>query len=136
LGRIPGSTRYSDLERHADNEQIPGVLIFRVQASLLYFNVEHVRNQVWTRISQADQLRLVICDLSNSPYIDVAGADMLAGLNKELAKRGIRMRIVEAHANVRDLLRAEDLEEQFGYFGRHMSIDQAIVEFAEPSHFN
>jgi len=35
LGRIPGSRRYSDLERQADNEQIPGVLIFRVEASLL-----------------------------------------------------------------------------------------------------
>jgi MFS superfamily sulfate permease-like transporter len=136
LGRIPGSRRYSDLQRHPDNEQIPGTLIFRVQASLLYFNVEHVRNQVWAKINEADQLRLVICDLSNSPYIDVAGADMLAVLNRDLAKRGVRMRIVEAHAKVRDLLRAEGLEEQVGYFGRHMSIDQAIFEFAEPSRLN
>jgi hypothetical protein len=38
------------------------------------------------------------------------------------------MRIVEAHAKVRDLLRAEGLEEQTGYFGRHISIEQAIRE--------
>jgi SulP family sulfate permease len=39
------------------------------------------------------------------------------------------MRVVEAHARVRDLLRAEGLEEEVGYLGRHMSVDQAIVEF-------
>jgi high affinity sulfate transporter 1 len=131
LGRIPGTHRFSDLDRHADNELIPGVLIFRVEASLLYFNVDHIRNRVWARIAQTDSLRLVVCDLSNSPYVDVAGAAMLAGLHRELSNRGIKLRIVEARATARDLLRAEGLEEQVGYFGRHMSVDQAILEFSE-----
>jgi high affinity sulfate transporter 1 len=132
LGRIPGTHRYSDLERHADNEVLPGVLIFRVESAILYFNSEHVSNVVWERISATQGLRLVVCDLSNSPYVDVAGATMLAALHKELTRRGIRLRIVEAHARVRDLLRAKGLEEQVGYFGRHMSIDQAISESSQP----
>jgi hypothetical protein len=53
---------------------------------------------------------------------------MLASLNNELASRQAKFRIVEAHASVRDLLRAEGLEEQVGYLGRHISIDQAITE--------
>ena len=72
---------------------------------------------------------MVICDLSNSPYIDVSGARMLTGLNGELTDRDVQLRIVEAHAKVRDLLRAEGLEERVGYFGRHMSIEQAIAEY-------
>ena len=130
LGRIPGTSRFSDVERHPDNEIIPGVLIFRVEASLLYFNVDHVKNRVWARIAESDSLRLVICDLSNSPYVDVAGATMLTELHKELSARGIQLRIVEAHSKTRDLLRAEGLEEQVGYFGRHMSVEQAILESA------
>lgn len=132
LGRIPGTRRYSDLERHADNESIPGVLIFRVEASLLYFNVDHVRGCVREKLSTAGELRLVICDLANTPYLDVAGADMLANLYQELHARGIQLRIVEARARARDLLRAVGLEEQAGYLGRHMSVDQAITEFVEP----
>jgi SulP family sulfate permease len=131
LGRIPGTRRYSDLERHPDNEQIPGVLVFRIQSSLLYFNVDHVRTQVWEQIIARDSLRLVVCDLSNSPHIDVAGAATLAALHKDLKSRGVQLRIVEAHAQARDLLRAEGFEEQVGYFGRHMSVEQAIVEFTE-----
>jgi sulfate permease, SulP family len=128
LGRIPGTRRFSDSERHPENESIPGVLIFRLEASLLYFNVDHVRTSVRDRIAAAGSLRLVVCDLSNSPYVDVAGADMLADLHKDLQSQGVRVRIVEARAKTRDLLRAVGLEEQVGYLGRHMSVDQAIVE--------
>jgi SulP family sulfate permease len=131
LGRIPGTRRYSDLDRHPDNQSTPGVLVFRAEASLLYFNVDHVRTRVWTKVGDALSLRLVVCDLSNSPHIDVAAASMLAGLHRQLAARGIQFRIAEAHARVRDLLRTEGMEEQIGYFGRHMSVDQAIVELVQ-----
>jgi hypothetical protein len=40
---------------------------------------------------------------------------------------------VEAHAKVRDLLRAEGLEERVGYLGRHMSVEQAITELQAES---
>jgi anti-anti-sigma factor len=128
LGRIPGTRRYSDLERHPDNEALPGIVIFRAESSLLYFNADHVRQVVWARLQATPQLRLVICDLSDSPSVDVAGAGMLAGLHRDLAKRDIQLRVVEAHAKVRDLLRAEGLEERVGYLGRHMSVEQAITE--------
>src|SRR5262249_18473064 len=32
LGRIPGMQRFSDLARHADNERVPGLLLFRTEA--------------------------------------------------------------------------------------------------------
>jgi SulP family sulfate permease len=129
LGRIPGSQRFSDLERHPDNEVLPGIVTFRPESSLLYFNADHVRQIVWARIQETPQLRLVICELSDSPFLDVAGANMLAGLQRDLARRQAHMRLVGAHAKVRDLLRAVGLEERVGYLGRHISIDQAIAEF-------
>ena len=129
LGRIPGTRRYSDLERHPDNEVLPGIVIFRVESSLLYFNADHVRQVVGARLHATPQLRLVVCDLSDAPFVDVAGARMLAGLHADLAKREVPLRVVvEAHAKVRDLLRAEGLEERVGYLGRHLSVDQAIAE--------
>ena len=50
LSRIPGTRCYSDLGRHPDNEAVPGVVIFRTESSLLYFNVEHVRQVVWDKL--------------------------------------------------------------------------------------
>jgi SulP family sulfate permease len=134
LGRIPGTRRYSDLERHPDNESIPGIVIFRVEASLLYFNAEHVRRLVWARLTGEPNLRLVVCDLSDAPFVDVAGARMLAALHRDCLKRGAQLRIAEAHSRARDLLRAEDLENRVGYLGRHLSVDQAIAEFQAVKH--
>ena len=108
LGRIPGTRRYSDLERHPDNEAVPGVVIFRTESSLLYFNAEHVRQVVWDKLQATPELRLVVCDLSDAPVVDVAGASMLAGLHRDLTKREVRLRVVEAHAKVRDMLRPWD----------------------------
>jgi high affinity sulfate transporter 1 len=130
LGRIPGTRGFSDMERNPDNEAIPGALIFRVEASLLYFNVEHVRDAIRAKIRSAPgPLKLVVCDLSISPAVDLAGARMLASLHKELKAAGISLRLVAAHASARDVMRAEGLEESVGYFGRRISVADVIDEF-------
>jgi len=127
LGRIPGTRRYSDLERNPDNEVVPGVHIFRVEAGLLYFNVEHVRQVVWQKLRATTlPVQLVVCDLSASPYVDVAGARMLAALHTDLAAAGIQFQLVEPHAAVRDLLVAEGLEERLGQISLGMSVDDII----------
>src|SRR5262245_4515272 len=75
LGRIPGTDSYSDVDRHPENEQLASVLAFRPEASLLYVNAEHVMDAVTTRLaaSSPGKFRLCVCDLSASPYIDLAG---------------------------------------------------------------
>ena len=131
LGRISGTNRFSDLARHPDNEPVPGVLIFRVEADLLYFNVEPILRDVLQRVRNAGpDLRLVICDLSNSAYVDLAGARMLARLSDELKAQGVRLRIVEAHATERDILRAEGLEHLVGHIDRQTSLTDALAEFS------
>jgi MFS superfamily sulfate permease-like transporter len=130
LGRIPGTRKFSDIERNPDNERVPGALVFRVDAAMLYFNVDHVREAVWQMLRAASgPLRLVVCDLSTSPQVDTAGVKMLAKLHQELAEAGISFRLVAAHAVVRDILRAEELEESVGYFGRRISVADVIDEF-------
>ena len=130
LGRIPGTRIFSDMERNPDNGPVPGVLVFRVDASILYFNVEHIREAVRQRIrAVSGPLSMLVCDLSMSPSVDLAGARMLAKLHQELGDAGIRLRLVSAHADVRDVLRAEGLEESIGYFGRRIAVADVIDEF-------
>jgi MFS superfamily sulfate permease-like transporter len=130
LGRIPGTDRYSDLERHPDNEPVPGALLFRTESSLLYFNADHVREAVLKRVAGAGPgLELVVCDLSTSPYVDLAGAHMLAGLYDDLAAAKVRLELVEARSAVRDRLRAEGIEEKVGRVDRFRTLAAAVQEF-------
>ena len=74
-------------------------------------------------------MRLVVCDLSATPDVDVAGARMLAKLHAALQSAGIAFRLAGAHAAVRDMLRAEGLEERAGYFGRRIAAVDVVDEF-------
>ena len=67
---------------------------------------------VLEKLRRVSDVRLVACDLSASPYIDLAGARMLLDLHDELASRHVTLCIVGAHAQLRDLLRAEGLAEK------------------------
>jgi MFS superfamily sulfate permease-like transporter len=105
-------------------------LVFRVEASLLYFNVEHVRDAVREKLrSFGAPPKLVVCDLSTSPAVDLAGVRMLAALHAQLQAAEIRLRLVGAHAAVRDILRAEGMEERVGDFGRRTLVSDVIDEF-------
>jgi len=127
LGRIPGTERFSDVARHPENEPIPGVLAFRVEASLVYCNVDHVLQTVLQRVQAEAGLQRVVYDLSNTPYVDVAGARMLRRLHDELAARKIELRVVGAHSLIRDRLRFEKLHEWVGPINRHVSLGEAVV---------
>jgi MFS superfamily sulfate permease-like transporter len=96
---------------------------------VLYFNVDNVRQAVLDRVRAEDALRLVVGDLSNSPYVDLSGARMLAKLSEDLAEGGAAFRLAETHAGVRDLLRAEGLETRVGRIDRFTSVADAVEEF-------
>jgi SulP family sulfate permease len=130
LGRIPGTRRYSDMGRHADNERVPGVVIFRPEGSIVYFNTEHVVDTVMEAVRAASPPpRLVLCDLSAAPRVDLAGAEALKHLAEHLKRRGVGLRLVDARSSVRDRLRAEGLEESVGPVDRFTSVEDAVEAF-------
>ena len=112
LGRLPGTGRYADSTRHPDVEPLSGIVAFRPEASLLYINAETVMENVLARVHAAPEIKLVVCGLSSSPVIDLAGAKMLHDLHGELASRGIAFQIVGARGQVRDVLQAVGLAEK------------------------
>jgi high affinity sulfate transporter 1 len=124
LGRVPGTRLTSDLARHPENEALPGVIAFRPEASLLYINSDTVLESVLERLRLLGpaETRLVVCDLSASPFIDLAGSRMLHELHAELERHGIVLRIVGAHGAVRDLLRADGIGEKVGGLGRGVTL--------------
>jgi sulfate permease, SulP family len=129
LGRIPGTKRYSDRERHPDNENIDGVLIVRIESSILYFNVENIKNQIWEQInSEVNPIKTVILDLNSAPHVDIAGARFLKQLYIDLKNKDIVLKIAEARSEVRDILRAENLEDLLGHISRFISVDDLVVQ--------
>jgi sulfate permease, SulP family len=109
---------------------VPGVVIVRVEAPLVYFNTGYVSAVVRHQVhAEATPVHLVVWDLSTSPYVDVVGARMLADLEEAWAIQDIQLRLADAHADVRDMLRAEGLEARVSRIDRRTSVEGIVAAF-------
>jgi high affinity sulfate transporter 1 len=134
LGRIPGTKRFSDRERSPENEMISGVLIFRPESGLVYFNMDHVRDTILDRVhAEAMPPKLVVLDLSAAPYVDMHSAHMLASLAEELTSSGGRFQAVEARSSVRERLHGEGVDVRVGGIDRFTSVADALEAFQSQS---
>lgn len=128
LGKIPATERYSDISRHPDNILTPGVLMFRVEAPIVYFNVGYIYSRIWPRIEKdSSSLKIVIFDLSTSAYVDSSGARLIKKLYENLEPRGILFKVAEAHSEARDILRFEDIEHLLGHVSRRDSLHDVLT---------
>ena len=127
LGRVPGSSTYSDLARHPENEVIPDVLLYRVDSGLFYANVPNVKENLEQLIDEQDAPpKLVIFDLSSSPSVDLAATDMFGEIYDELATRGIELRLANVDGPVRDMLRQAGMTARFGELGPDLTILEVV----------
>jgi MFS superfamily sulfate permease-like transporter len=134
LGRIPGTRRFSDRDRHADNELIPNVMIFRPESGLVYFNVDNVTELILSRVrAEPTPPKLVVLDLSAAPHVDMQSAFTLAGLADELTSEHIRFQTVEPRSSVRDRLRHEGVDRKLGGIDRFTTVADVIDHFLSKS---
>jgi high affinity sulfate transporter 1 len=130
LGRIPGTRRFSDRDRHEDNELIPNVMIFRPESALIYFNVDNVCDAILNRVRvEATPPKLVVLDLSAAPIVDMQSAHTLASTADELGAMSIQFHAVEPRSSVRDRLRREGVDTKLGGIDRFTTVADVIDHF-------
>jgi MFS superfamily sulfate permease-like transporter len=111
IGRVPGTTYFASLARHPENERIADVLVVRPEGSILYFNVDHVRDRLAALITgMTSTPRLVILMMSNVPFVDFAGAALLIEAQHTLGTHGIALHLADARTEVSDALRRKDAQ--------------------------
>src|SRR5258707_13498815 len=93
LGRLPGSDRFVDASRYPEHELIPGVLVFRIESGLFYFNVQNVKAEKMRQVETYSGLKLVILDLSTSANIHLPGGRMFSGFPPGLTALGVQLKV-------------------------------------------
>jgi high affinity sulfate transporter 1 len=130
LGRVEGTDQFSDVERHPENQTIPGILIYRVNGPILYFNTENIQQDLFQHLRQQENpVHCLIFDLSPSSAIDTPGARWFDNLYQQLTAQNITLRLVNYSGRIRDRLRAEGLESKVGSFDRTSTIPSILAEF-------
>src|SRR5687768_15984931 len=75
-GCVPGTHSFSDIDVHPEDEELPGVLVFRSTASLLYIQAVAVLEAVLVRRRAPDtsSIRMAVYQPSDPPYVAGAGS--------------------------------------------------------------
>ncbi len=92
LGKIEGLPGLHSLERHEGGQQIPGMLLFRFNAPITFFNAPYFKRALIRVVDEAGpNLRHVVIDLLPVTNIDATGLLTVTELVGILETRGIRL---------------------------------------------
>lgn len=105
LGRVPGTRdHYGDLDRHPENETVPGVVVVRLEGGLFFADAEAVRTRIRSYADDPTTTAIVL-DAGSVPFIDITATTMLIELTEDLERRDIVFVIARDVGQVRDILR-------------------------------
>lgn len=105
---------YSAVEEEG-GRTIPGLIIYRFDSSLLFFNADHFKDRVRAIIRNANtKPRWFLFDVESVPVLDITGADALEELRAELAGLGVVLAIARAKGLFRVMLDRSGVTEKIG----------------------
>ena len=97
LGRSSDGSRFSDLEDDPGATPIPGVLIHRFEAELIFANADLFQDDLLARVRAAEPPPgTVVLDFEAVSQVDVTGAQTLRSVHDTLDALGIRLIVARA----------------------------------------
>ncbi len=133
LGVLAGTDGYHNISGHPQAVTIPGVVIYRFHASVLFFNADYFQARVRTIVDAArPKPRWVVIDAGTIAYIDVTGAAALQEVIEHLTREGIDVALAEVREPVRAILERTGLIRQIGIRRIFSTIEAAVAEITNP----
>jgi len=127
LGKTAGHV-YQDVSLHPEGETVPGLLVFRFEAPLIFTNagyfVEEVERLVVERKSKA-----VLVDAEGINGLDSTAAERLLDLHRHLEHRGIELSFARVRDPVREVMHSSGVLSAVGSDHLYGSITSGIKAY-------
>jgi sulfate permease, SulP family len=134
LGCIPGRDGFYKLHREPRAKAVPGLAVYLVQSSLVFFNIDYVRDRIrWIVDRLPQSTRWFVIDAEAVTTIDSTAAAVLDEIREELLRRNLRLGVANLHARPRELLSRSGF---LASIGREMSftrLEDAALAFRKAS---
>jgi len=127
LGIVPGEEGYNDLNLSEDARPVPGVIIYRFDAPLLFFNADYFKARILSLVDgTTPRPRWFVLNAESINQLDSTGAQALDDLIGELQGRGVRLVIARPKLFMRKYGRAMGIGERIGMDNIFLSVRAAV----------
>ena len=129
LSQVPGHG-FHDLGPPSDAQTIPGLIVYRYYAPLLFSNSGHFVERVRHLIATSSvPVQWFLLDAQAITDIDVTAADALNSLINELRQRGITLKIAHANRPLREMLGKIGFAQTIGQESFFNSVHECVDGF-------
>lgn len=124
--------RFHDCRNEETAESLPGLLVYRLYAPLLFANARHVMARLRTLVDEADSpVKWLVIDAQAIYDMDVTAAQRFAEMHREFADEGIDVKIADAPRPFLEELAKVGLSEEIGRQDFFVSVNMAVEAFEE-----
>ena len=101
LGRVKGIKGFHNVADFPDATTIPGLILYRFEANLVFFNADYFRDRLRATIAAAKTpVEWVVVDASSINVVDITALQKIDELREELAAQGIVLAVARAKRNL------------------------------------
>ncbi|NMO53222.1 sulfate permease [Actinoplanes sp. TBRC 11911] len=127
LGRAAGVPGYHDVRVYPDAERLPGLVLFRFDAPLIFANARVFRAEI-ERVAREDpRVRWIVVAAEPITDIDTTASDMLAELDEALNARGVSLVFAEMKTPVQQKIERYRLSPAIDRFSP--TIEDAVAAY-------
>lgn len=122
--------RFHDCRDDEETQTIPGLLVYRLYAPLVFANARHVVTRIRTLVDEAEEpVKWLVIDAQAIHDMDVTAAQRFAELHRELADEGVDVKIADAPRPFLEELAKVGLSEEIGRTEFFVSVKKAAEAF-------
>ncbi|XP_071922798.1 low affinity sulfate transporter 3-like isoform X2 [Coffea arabica] len=140
LGRVPGTSTFSNVIQYPMATKVPGLLIIRINSgSLCFANANSIRERILRLLgdeneeNSKDNIRVLVLDISNVMGIDTSAIIALEELHRELVSRGIELAFASPKWQVMSKLKLAKFVDKVGRGRFFLNVEDAIDVFFDPN---
>ena len=109
LGRVEGVEGLHDTELHPEAELLPGLVVYRFDAPLIFANARNFAEHIRAIAERSPALRWIVIAAEPVTDVDTTASDMLQDLDLWLNERGISLIFAELKDPVREKIERYEL---------------------------
>ena len=129
LRRLPGDGKFHDCLDPDEGESVPGLIVYRLYAPLIFANARYVTARIRELVDKASGLECLVIDAQAISDLDVTAAQRLTELYQELTELGIEIKIADSPRPFREQLTKVGLSSKVGSEHFYVSVKKAVESF-------